>query len=447
MSAERITRTAFRALADRALEASPGDHTFVALQDRQGGTARFANNQVVQHVSTRRQELTVSVNFGRRVGTSTTTRLTTDAVAAVVKRAAALAKLAPEDPEYLPPLPPQRVHDFDPFAPETAAAGPTRLLRNVETAVTRCEKAKLSGAGIATAYASAHGIAADTGLFAFEPRSFSQFSVTATGGDASGWAKRAHRSIDALDVEACVAAAIDKAKRAASPREVPAGRYTVILEPAAVAGLIGPLLWTFDARSYDRGTSALSGRLGERVINERLTLRNHPEHPALRGDGFDGSGLPTDARVWIDRGVLKQLHYDRFTAREKGVEPTAGIRAPHLQGSAPPDEESEPAAASVADLVAGTERGILVTNFWYIRHVNPTDLTLTGMTRDGTFLVEDGKITTGLLNFRWHDSPLRAFDAVDAYTLPLPASAIGRHKMLLPAVRIRDFHFSSVSRF
>jgi len=217
MAAELITRQAFRALAERVLEASPGDHTFVALSDHQGGTARFANNQVVQHVNTRRQELTVSVSLGARVGTSTTTRLSAEAVQEVVKRAAALAKLAPEDPEYLPPLPPQTYHHFDTFCSDTAEAGPERLLRNVRAAVTPCAASKLVAAGIATAYAEARGVAADTGLFAYEPRTRAQFSVTATGDDASGWAKSAHRSIDALEVEPCVDTAIAKAKRAAKP--------------------------------------------------------------------------------------------------------------------------------------------------------------------------------------------------------------------------------------
>lgn len=440
MSPDLTDREGFRRVAEAALAASSGDHTLVSLRDRAGGTTRFANNQVVQNVNTRRSGLAVSVAFGQQRGTARTTQLSEQAVAETVRRAEEIARVSPPDPEYLPPLPPQRYPLLPTLRPETAAAGPGRRMADATEAIKLCQAEGLEAAGTVSTYASAVGVAASGGLFAYEHRTQAGFSLTATGADSTGWVKNADRSIDDLGVEERTRIAIDKAKRSANPRGIPAGRYTVILEPAAVAGLVGPLLGATDAKAYHRGTSALSERLGQSIIDRRLTVRNRPDHPSLIGGGFNEFGLPSDAQVWIEGGVLKRLDYDRFTAQEHGTRPSYRLDALHLAGD-------QPAGQSVDDLISATERGVLVTNLWYIRHVDPTDLTLTGMTRDGTFLVEDGRIVTGLINFRWHESPLRAFNQVVAFTTPLDASTAERRKMFLPAMTIRDFNFSSVTRF
>ena len=439
-AATLIDADAFRARADIALKASAGDHSTVSLRDADSATTRFAVNRVVQNVHTRQFNLSVSVSFGTRSGSAATTDLSDDAIRDAVRRAEHAARQAPEDPEFLPPLEPQRYPVLPTLRRETSAASPARLASDAGAAIRLCRAAGLTAAGIVSAETRSVGVAASSGLFAFEQRSQAQFSLTAIGEDSSGWTYNAARSIDDLDVARRCAVAIEKARRSAGPRAAPAGRYTVILEPAAVAGLFGPLLGALNARAYYRGASALAGKLGQTILDSRLTLRNRPDHPSLLGAGFDGQGLPADFKTWIERGVLRELDYDRFTAKEHGAAPSAALDAPHLSGAGA-------AGDTVDELIRTTERGVLVTNFWYIRSVNPTDLTLTGMTRDGTFLVEHGEIVGGLVNFRWHDSPLRALSALDAFTAPLDALTLERGKMLLPAMRIRDFNFSSVTRF
>lgn len=440
MNSTLADETAFRATAEVALKSATAEHAFVYFSDRAGGTTRFANNQIVQNVSTRRRQLSVSVAFGQQHGSAGTTDLGEDAVRDAVRRAEEIARVSPADPEYVPPLGPQSYPILPTLRPETAAVGPARRVAAAAEVIELCRSEQLVGAGIVSAYVSSVGLAASTGLRAFEQRSEAQFSLTASGSDSSGWVSNSHRSFDDLRFLDLARVAIDKAQRSARPRELPAGRYTAILEPAAVAGLLGPLIGAMDARSYFKGTSALVDRLGRPIIDSRLTLQNRPDHPALLGDGFDGSGIPSDSRTWIDRGVLVNLDYDRYTAQEHGRPPSYAPDAPHLSGVGA-------AGNGVEALLEGTQRGILVTNFWYIRAVNPTDLTLTGMTRDGTFLVEDGRIVCGLINFRWHDSPLRALNAVEAFSSPRDAITLERGKMLLPAVRIADFHFSSVTTF
>jgi predicted Zn-dependent protease len=481
-----ITRDQFRRLADRVLTLSPGEHTFVALRDSGSGTTRFANNQIVQNVNTRRMSLAVTVAFGRQHGTSTVTDFGEEAIRDTVRKAADIARVSPVDPEYMPPLPPQDYAAISTAREDTAAAGPQHRLALVGEAIDLCRAAQLIAAGIVTSSLTAVGVAANTGLFAYEPRTEAHFSVTAMGGDSSGWAANVHRSLQELEVAERTRVAIEKATRSVNPRELPPGRYTVILEPAAVSGLIGPMIWMLDAKSFYKRTNPFSGKLGRQVIDPRLSLQNRPDHSELLGNGFNGEGLPAGTRAWIENGVLKELRYDRYTAQEHHVHPTPSFDAPYLFGTPLTREFAAEEAAgagtpgvqeraasttlhgqdlaatkaagaeaagaldpypSLDDLIRTTERGILVTNFWYIRSVNPTDLTLTGMTRDGTFLIEDGRLSTGLVNFRWHESPLRVLAHVDAFTAPADAVTNESWKMQLPALKLHDFNFSSVTRF
>jgi predicted Zn-dependent protease len=312
----------------------------------------------------------------------------------------------------------------------------------VGEATEQCQAHSLTAAGIVATTFSITGVAADSGLFAYEPRTEARVSLTAMGHLSSGWAANVHRSIDHLGVADRTRAAIEKARACAQPRELLPGRYTVILEPAAVAGLIGPFVWALDAKSYYKGTSPFLKKLGRPVFDPRLTLRNLPDHPDLLGNGFNSEGLPAAEMTWVEQGVLKHLRYDRYTAQEHHVYPSPSLDAPYLAA----DENGDAPVRPLEDLIRQTDRGILVSNFWYIRSVNPTDLTLTGMTRDGTFLIEEGNVTTRLVDFRWHDSPLRALAHVEAFTAPSDAVSNEGWKMKLPALKLRDFNFSSVSR-
>ncbi len=430
----------FRFLADVILKRSAGDDTVVTLQDQHGATTRFANNQVVQNVDTRRGTLTVSVALDGRRGSASTTDFTAGSLQEVLARAERIARVSPKDPEYLPP-PDSREFPVRPTSrPETEAAGSAKRLEYVNEAIGQCRIENMLAAGIVSSSVASVGVAASNGLFAHEERSEARFSLTVQADDATGWSAAAHRSIDHLKVQERTLTAIEKAKLSREAQELPPGRYRVILEPAAVAGLWSWMLWSLDAKSYEKGTSAFAQQLGRAIVDEQLTLKNRPDHPDLLGVGFTQEGLPSEDAVWIENGVLRQLAYDRFTARKHGIKSIATLDAPCLVASGPISRRTQ-------DLIKQCERAILVTNFWYIRTVNPTDLTLTGMTRDGTFLVEDGRITTAVRNFRFHESPLRAFKKVEACTGPAEAVTAETGKLLIPAMVLRDFQFSSVTRF
>ncbi|MFQ5489371.1 MAG: TldD/PmbA family protein [Phycisphaerae bacterium] len=448
MSIKLSSKEAFERVAGVVLGASTADHTRVNFSDGRSSTLRFANNQVAQHVSVDDRRISVQVAFDQKVGRATTNRIDAQSLKQVVRQAERIARLAPADPEYMPPLESQQYLDIATYHDLTAQADPGELARRTKPVVEKCEARNLYGAGIMTASADAVGVAASSGLFAYEKRSEARFSVTATSrsqtghseADSSGWTFNAHRDIDKLDVARRADIAVDKALTSRNPREVEAGYHTVILEPAAVAGVFGPVAWSLFAKSYHKGTSALSGKLGTQVLDSRLSVVSDPTHPDLLGNRFGRDGMAAAPTTWFDRGVLKNLYYDRFTAKEHGASPTppGGGQILRFNG---------PQVANLDELIAGTQRGILITNFWYIRYVNPTDLTLTGMTRDGTFLIENGKIAGGVKNFRFHESPLRAFASVKAATAPAESITIERGKMLLPAVRLPKFNLSSVTKF
>lgn len=430
----------FRFLADLVLKRSGGDDTVVTLRDEHGGTTRFANNRIVQNVDTRRGTLTVSVAFGRRRGSSSTTDFTAGSIQDTLTRAERIARISPEDPEYLPPPDPQIYPTRPTSRPETVGAGPSRRLEYVNEAIGQCRIENLQSAGIVSSSVASVGVAASNGLFAHEERTEARFSITVQADDATGWSSAAHRSLDHLKIQERTLTAIQKAKRGREPRECPPGRYRVILEPAAVAGLWSWILWQLDAKSYEKGTSPFADQLGRRIVDERLTLQNLSDHPDLLGTGFTQEGLSSEDAVWIENGVLRQLAYDRFTAKVHGINRIPTLDAPCLSAAGQSSLRTQ-------DLIKQCERAILVTNFWYIRAVNPTDLTLTGMTRDGTFLVEDGEITSAVRNLRFHESPLRVFKEAEAFTEAAEAVTAEAGKMLVPAMVLRDFYFSSVTRF
>jgi predicted Zn-dependent protease len=432
----------FRRIVDDILSASQAEDTYVGFNDSEGMTLRFANNQVVQNVSERGPGVSVRAAFGRKVGAASTNRLDRDSLMAALRRAEELARLAPEDPEYMPPLPQQKYLDLDTYSRATASASPDDLAARVKPIIRRCERSDLVGAGILSTTSACRGTANSAGLFGFEESTSAEFSLTATSAasDSSGWTMNSHRHINSLDIRERAENAVDKAVRSANPVELPAGKYPVIFEPAAVAGMLGMMFFSLNAKSYYRGNSPFTGKLNTKILDDRITFRTEPGHPDLLGSRFGGDGMASKKIVWIENGVLKQLFYDRFTAKEHNVEPTPFPSSPILTVAGKP-------VRSTRELIRGTERAVLVTNFWYIRMVDPRDLTITGMTRDGTFLVENGRIVSGVRNFRFHESPLRAFAQIDAATAPQEAITMERGKMLLPAVRLPEFNFSSVTKF
>ena len=442
-----LTREQAKAITDKVLGFATADETRVNLSSGWSGNTRFAGGEITTAGGTTDTTVTVTSTVGKRRASASTNVLDDAGLKRTVELAERLARLAPEDPEFLPALGPQEYTTVNAYAPATAGLTPEARSLAVEkvfggvraaaSAASVSPDALFIGGFLEAAAGVASAVATSKGLFAYHPATSVSLSTTVRTPDGTGSGYYAGGANDwsKLDPADIGRRAAQKAIASKEPQAIEPGRYTVILEPRAVADFIPGIMGGFNARTADEGRSPFSKpgggtRVGEKIADERVTLLSNPADPDLLTTPFDGEGLPNRGATWIENGVLKQLAYSRWWAQQKGVQPTGGGGI-KMVGT---DQ-------SLEDLIAGTERGILVTRFWYIRSLDQRTVMLTGLTRDGTFLVERGKITRPLKNFRWNDSPLLALNRIEA---------IGRTErvdtgMVVPSLKIRDFNFTSLS--
>ena len=446
-----LSREEAQGLLSEALAMSAAEHTTVVLETRDESLTRFANNEIHQNVSSRRHTLSLQAIVGKRSGIASTDRLDSSALRQVADRALAIARLSPEDPGLPEPAPPAAAPAIEGFVAGTAACTPEARAEAIGP-VTKSAQAKgLNAAGALTTAASTLAIANTRGLFAWHPDSYSQFTCTVRDADSSGWVDRHRRDWRALDVAALGATAIDKAERSRAPGEVPPGRYTVVLEPAAVAELVAFLGWLgLGAQSEQEGRSFLSGRLGERITGAGITLVDDAFDPRTFGRPFDYEGTPRRRMALIEQGIARAVVHDRRTAQSAGTGSTGHACAPPaVDGPLPYDLVLATGERSLAELIAGTERGILVTRFWYNRVVDARRTLITGMTRDGTFLIENGRLARGIRNLRFNESVLEMLERADAIGREAEPTVFdyAGNCVVAPALRVRDFRFTGVTRF
>ena len=447
MSADALlTRDQAKALADRVLKFSTADETRVNITSTWSGNTRFADSSITTSGGAADVSVTVTVTLGKRRASATTNVLDDEALKRAVERAMTLARLSPEDPELMPELGPQTYTSIGAFVEKTADLDPevrnAAVKRSVEAATEAGKGAgRVFTAGFLEANARAVAVATSKGLFAYHRTTDGNFSMTSRtpDGTGSGWASGGARDWSKVDPVALGRIAAQKAVASRNPQQIEPGPYVAVLEPQAATDLVSLLARSLSARAADEGRSPFSkaggaNRVGEKVVDERVTLYSDPADAALLGDPFDEQGLPRGRIVWIENGVLKNLSYSRFWAQKQGKMPTgenvlAGGLA--LTGGTKSTEE----------IIAGCERGILVTHFFYIRYLEPRTALFTGLTRDGVFLIEKGRIARALKNFRWNESPLLMLNRLEEIGRPEPTAP----GYMMPALRIRDFNFTSLS--
>lgn len=409
------------------------------LTASRAGNARFAVDEITSSGDIERQQLAVTVQFGKRAATATTNQFDERALADVVARATRMARLAPENPEALPPLPRQTYRAVRGASdPATVRLGPAERAKPVAAAVAAATgKARI--AGFYDHGASMVAIANSAGLWAHHAWTSANFTCTArtADGTGSGWAGgSSHRARD-LDASAIAKIAVDKAVTSAKPARLDPGRYTVVLEPAAVVGLLWFLLGSLGARRADEGRSFFAKRgggtkIGDKLFPDTISLRSDPSDVQLGGRPFDDEGLPLAPTTWIDKGTLRGLTYDRYWAQKQGKPATGSPSAWTLAGG----------NASREDLVKGVKRGVLITRLWYLRWVDPQTILVTGLTRDGVYLIENGAITRPVNNFRFNESPVQMLANCDALG---PAVIAPNNDVRAPALRTHDFNLASIS--
>ncbi|MGH7730213.1 MAG: TldD/PmbA family protein, partial [Candidatus Eiseniibacteriota bacterium] len=404
-----------RGLLDEALAMSAAERTLAVLEAHDESLTRFANNEIHQNVTSRRHTLTLQAVVGRRSGTASVDRLDSSALRQVADRALALARLSPEDEGLPEAAPPAEVRELAGYVPATAACTPEERAAAVEPVLSAAGGRGLNAAGALTTGSSVLAVATTLGQFAYHPDSYSRFTCTVRSADSSGWVDRHRRDWRALEAGALGQVAIEKAERSRDPAEITPGRHTVVLEPAAVADLVAFLAWLgLGAQSEQEGRSFLSGRMGERITGAGVTLVDDAFDPRSFGRPFDHEGTPRRRMALIDGGIARAVVHDRRTARAAGIESTGHASPPPaVDGPIPYDLVLATGDRSLDELIASTERGILVTRLWYNRVVDARRTLVTGMTRDGTFLIEGGRLTRGLKNLRFIESVLEVLERAE----------------------------------
>jgi predicted Zn-dependent protease len=441
------TKEQAKALTDRVLSFSKADETFAAVNGSERASLRFARNTATTSGATTGTSLAITSSFGKRSGTVTTAQFDDASLQRALRDAEVIANVSPENPEAMPVLGPQTYSPVNAYFEDAATASADWRASAVETAIARSKKRDVVSAGFVETVAAMQAVASSKGLFAYDRYTTADYNLTARtpDGSGSGWASKSFNELRLLEPARLADAAIEKAAMAKSPAAIEPGKYTVVLEPAALADLLAYMVFSADARQADEGRSFFSkkgggNRVGDQIVGDKVNIFSDPAHPLAPAVSFDNEGLPIARNVWVENGVLKDLFYSRFWAEKMGKKPTAG----------PVNLIMEGAKATREDLIAGTERGLLVTRFWYIRSLDPQTILLTGLTRDGLFLIEKGKVTRPVKNMRWNESPIVALNNVDAMTPAervVSGEGIGGAGLSLvcPAARIREFTFSSSS--
>lgn len=440
---EKVLEVARKAGADEA-EASLGGGYFALT--------RFAENTIHQNVAEDGLELSVRVVRGRRTGRATTRKIDSAGVRACIETATTIAKLAPEDPELLPLPEPQKYALVNASDPGTRDCTPKARALAVHEIVTACAA---KGAKAAGAFRVQDGsfewygdygdfaLANTRGLFAHHRPTNASITVTVQKGDVSGWATADSWRLSEIDPARIGASALERALAAQDPKDLEPGAYTVLLEPAAVAELLWSLGDGFSAQTVEEGRSFLCDRLGKKIGAESVTIVDDFAHDLQRGRPFDGEGTARKRVVLVEKGVHKGLVHDRKTAAKMKAEPTGHApRQPSSWGPHPGAVVFEGGKGGLDDLLKTMDRGILVTRFWYTNTVDERQAILTGMTRDGTFFVEGGKLKHAVKNLRFNQSLLEVLENVVA--IGAPRRMMGT---VVPPLVVKDFRFASATKF
>ncbi len=424
-------------LLKKVLGFSKAESCEVSLSGSEGGNIRYARNAVSTAGEISMMSLAVSSTFGKKTGMATINEFDDASLEKVVKRSEELAMLAPENPEYMPLLGPQKFDESPTYNEKTAAITPDTRADMVAKSLQVSKAANLEAAGFLENGKYFRAIMNSKGLFAYNKSTDVSFSVTVRNqaGTGSGYVEQGFNDLDRMDTLALSKIAAQKATGSAGAKAIEPGKYTVILEPLAASDMLGNMFRGFDARSADEGRSFMSKkgggtRLGEQLFSENVNIYSDPMHPEVPSATWTCDGIPVKRTQWVEKGVVKNLSYSRYWAAQKGVQPLPLNSSIVMEGG----------DKSLEDLIKSTEKGILVTRFWYIRSVDPQTLLLTGLTRDGTFYIENGEIKFPVKNFRFNESPVIMLNNVEALGKPVRTGS-----GMIPAMKIRDFTFTSLS--
>lgn len=426
-----------RTILEKALSFSQADTCEINLSGSNSGNIRYARNTVSTAGYSSNQSLVVQSSFGKKSGTATIDEFDDASLEKVVRRAEELARLSPENPEFMEPLGPQQYDGSITYSESTAKVSPEYRAQVAKSSIEPAAAKDVTAAGFFNDSSGFSAMINSKGLFAYNRSTNMDFTVTmrTNDGTGSGWVTRDFNDVSKFNAAEASSVAIDKAVLSREARAIEPGKYTVILEPAASVGLLGNMFGAFNARGADEGRSFMSApnggnKMGQKIVDERVSFWSDPLHPDVPTATWNGAGQPLKKTMWLENGVVKNLAYSRYWAEQKGVEPV-----PFPQGGIMAGGD-----ASLEDLISSTKKGILVTRLWYIRSVDPQTLLYTGLTRDGTFYIENGKIAYPVKNFRFNESPIIMLNNLEEL-----GQQVRIDGNLIPYMKVRDFTFTSLS--
>lgn len=437
-----LSKEEAKQILEKVIGFSKADGCEVSLNGNIGGNIRYARNSVSTAGEDSNVSLGVQSYFGKKSGSATINEFDDASLEKVVRRAEELAQLAPENPEFMEPLGPQTYGpDAKTFSEATAKITPEYRAQAAANSINPAISKNITAAGYLEDNKGFSSLMNSKGLFAYNQATSVNFTVTMRTNDetGSGWVQRNFNDVSKLNTSEASRIAIDKALQSRNAKAIEPGKYTVILEPNAAGDLINLIFGSLNARTADEGRSFMSKRgggtkLGEKIVDERVNIYTDPWHDEVPASPWAGGGMARKKMEIITGGVVKNLVYDRYWAEQKNVEPVPFFGNRIMEGG----------KASIEDMIKDTKRGVLVTRFWYIRAVDPQTLLYTGLTRDGTFFIENGKIKHPIKNFRFNESPIIMLNNLETLGKQQRISGFGGSS-LIPAMKIRDFTFSSLS--
>jgi PmbA protein len=475
-----LTRDQAAEIFSRIRKFATTDEVECLFSGGRSALTRFANNTIHQNMAEENYGISVRTAFGGRTARATTNKFDDESLKDVVSASESLARVQEADADLLPMPSQQEIEGIDSHASSTPQGGasaarakpasryfletanltPAERADGVGQIVAIAQKRNFIAAGIFASSETVEGIFNSRGLSAWHTQTSAEISITMLAEDSSGWQKANSPDIAKLSPAHLAQIAAEKAARSAGPREIAPGKYTVILEPAAVLDTVGFAFYDFGGLAILDQRSFLNNRIGTRLFGENISVWDDVSHPLQSGSPFDGEGVPRERVQLVEKGVVKRLVYSRGSASKMSrsayrdkvgpIDTTGhGFPIPNEIGEAPMNIvfEKQQETATVDQMIAATDRGILVTRLWYIREVDPYEKILTGMTRDGTFLIENGKVVCGLRNFRFNQSLIEMLSHVEAMSTPVRTSGEESFDMVVPAMKVRDFNFTEVTRF
>ena len=461
-----LTKERAADIFDRIRRFSSADEVEAIFTGSSFALTRFANNIIHQNLEEENSIVSIRTNFAGRTARSTTNQFDDESLRRAVEASENLARVQVADPDLLPmptsdeASPASEGARATRFFAETAAITPADRAEVVKSIVSVAGTHNLTTAGIYSSSESEEGILNSCGLANWHRQTLAEISITMLGDDSSGWQKANSPDVSKLDPKWLAETAAHKAVESAHPREIAPGKYMVILEPAAVLDIVGFMFWDYSGVAILDQRSFLNDRIGTRLFGENINICDDVAHPLQAGSPFDGEGMRRQRVQLVENGVVKRVVYARGTAQKMRkseyaakvgpIEPTGhGFPLPNEVGEMPmnivfgvPENPR-----NVENMIASTERGVLVTRLWYIREVDPYEKIVTGMTRDGTFLVENGKVQCGLRNFRFNQSLISMLSNVEAMSVPVRASGEESFDMVVPAMKVREFNFTEATKF